>query len=96
MLIRDSDDQSLKSRIKCNNGRVSDEIRNVNFVIFVVDGLSILKSLDRAEDVDGLYAEVFASAFKSPYVSFRGIKIFWFLFVIFFFCYFISNSDLNV
>ena len=56
------------------NGCVSSERRTVNFVIFVVNGLSVLKSMNN-EDADKQYTELIASAFNCPYVSFRGIKI---------------------
>lgn len=56
-------------------GCVSTERRQVNFVIFVVNGLSVLKSMDSDEDADRQHTELIASAFNCPYVSFRGIKI---------------------
>lgn len=78
LLIRDSDDPSLRTRMKCKarkNGRVSSEIRKVHFVIFVVDALSVLRSMDNDEDADRQYTKLIASAFNCPHVSFRGMAI---------------------
>lgn len=76
LLIRDSDDVSLRTRMKCKalkNGCVSSEIRKVHFVIFVVNGVTVLKSMDNDKDADGQYTKLILSAFNCPYVSFRGI-----------------------
>lgn len=77
LVTRDSDDPSLRTRMKCKarkNGHVSSEIRKVHFVIFVVDALSVLRSMDNDEDADRQYTKLIASAFNCPHVSFRDDK----------------------
>lgn len=79
LCIRDSDSPSLRSRMKCKARRnrcVSKEVRKVNFVIFVVNGLSILKSMDNVKDADTQYTQRIASAFNCPYLSYGGIYLF--------------------
>lgn len=46
----------------------------INFVIFVVDGLSVLKSMD-GDDVEKDYARVITAAFNCPYLSYGGETI---------------------
>lgn len=46
----------------------------VNFVIFVVNGLSVLKSMDSNDDSDMKYLQTMATAFSCPYLSFKGIR----------------------
>lgn len=78
MWIRDSDIPTLRARVKCkarNNGSLSKEIRKVNFVIFVVNGLSVLKTMDDDGVSEKEYTKLIASAFKCPYLSFRGIRL---------------------
>ncbi|PON59353.1 AAA-type ATPase [Trema orientale] len=77
LIIRNSDGPSLRTRMKfkaIKNSCVSSERRKVNFVIFVVNGLSVLKSMINDEDADKQYTELIASAFNCPYVSFRDDK----------------------
>ncbi|KAF3431677.1 hypothetical protein FNV43_RR26409 [Rhamnella rubrinervis] len=77
LVIRDSDSPSLKSRIKCKASgtrSVSREIRKINFVIFVVNGLSVLKCMDNDEGADTRYTQLIASTFNCPYFSFGDDK----------------------
>ncbi|CAN6554274.1 unnamed protein product [Malus baccata var. baccata] len=77
LVIRDSDSQSLRSTMMykaCDDGYLSSEIRNVNFVIFVVNGLSVLKSMESDEDAETRYTEMIASAFNSRYLAFKDDK----------------------
>ncbi|XP_015892472.3 uncharacterized protein LOC107426727 isoform X2 [Ziziphus jujuba] len=77
LVIRDSDIPTLRAIMKCkarNNGSVSKEIRKVNFVIFVVNALSILKSMDSDGSAEKEYTKLIASTFKCPYLSFRDDK----------------------
>ena len=64
--------------MKCKarrTGHASGEITKVNFVIFVVDGLSVLKAMENDEEPNRLYKELIASAFNCPYVSFQGTRM---------------------
>ncbi|CAN6688506.1 unnamed protein product [Malus baccata var. baccata] len=75
LVIRDSDSQSLRSTMMykaCDDGYLSSE--NVNFVIFVVNGLSVLKSMESDEDAETRYTEMIASAFNSRYLAFKDDK----------------------
>lgn len=47
----------------------------VNFVIFVVNGISVLKSMDSNDDSETKYSQTLARAFSCPYVSFKGNRI---------------------
>ncbi|KAM6564861.1 hypothetical protein CsatB_024859 [Cannabis sativa] len=76
LVIRDSDSLSLRTRMKFKaykKGCMSNERNKVNFVVFVVNGYSVLKSI-HAKDEDKQYVEQIASAFNCPFVSFRDDK----------------------
>ncbi|PSS14107.1 Phosphate import ATP-binding protein like [Actinidia chinensis var. chinensis] len=77
LIIRDSDSPILQMRIKCKarqHGYSSSGIRMVNFVIFVVNGVSILKSMYSDDEVEKQYTETVASTFSCPFLSFRDDK----------------------
>ncbi|KAL5562159.1 hypothetical protein UlMin_031906 [Ulmus minor] len=77
LVMRDSDSRSLRTTMKCKalkSGYASCEIRKVNFVIFVVNALSVLKSMDNDEDAEENYIQLIVSAFNCPYISFRDDK----------------------
>jgi hypothetical protein len=83
LLVRGSDSPSLRISMKCKarwNGFLTREIRRVSFVIFVVNGISVLKSMDSNEDSDMKYIQTIAEAFSCPYLSFKGIRTLDFLF----------------
>ncbi|XP_052187178.1 uncharacterized protein LOC127797970 [Diospyros lotus] len=76
-VIRGSDSWRLKTRMKQKarqNGYNSSEIKMVNFVIFVVNGLSVLKSMNSDDEADKQYTEMVATAFNCPYLSFKDDK----------------------
>ncbi|TXG54149.1 hypothetical protein EZV62_019405 [Acer yangbiense] len=76
-VIRESDSSSLRDRIKCKareNGCQLSENRMVNFFIFVVDGLSVLKSIESDGDVEKQYTQMIATTFNCPYLSFKDDK----------------------
>ncbi|KAE8037848.1 hypothetical protein FH972_010403 [Carpinus fangiana] len=76
-VIRGSDSPSLRISMKCKarwNGFLTREIRRVSFVIFVVNGISVLKSMDSNEDSDMKYIQTIAEAFSCPYLSFKDDK----------------------
>ncbi|GFZ13334.1 P-loop containing nucleoside triphosphate hydrolases superfamily protein [Actinidia rufa] len=77
LVIRDSDSPILKTRMKCKarqHAYSSSGIRMVNFVIFVVNGVSILKSMYGDDDVEKQYTEMVASTFSCPFLLFRDDK----------------------
>lgn len=83
MLFRKSDSSSLRDRMKCKAREIGSEpsvIRKVNFVIFVVDGLAVLKSMEGNSDVEKQYNQIVATTFNCPYLSFRGISLFIFIY----------------
>ncbi|KAG7014520.1 hypothetical protein SDJN02_24698 [Cucurbita argyrosperma subsp. argyrosperma] len=52
---------------------LSRAVRMINFVIFVVDGLSVLKSMD-GDDIEKDYERVITTAFNCPYLSYGDDK----------------------
>lgn len=83
ILIRRSDGSSLRSRIKCKSRENScgrSRTRKVNFFIFVVNGLEVLKSLESDDDVVKDHNELLTSTFHCPYLSFKGITLLNFVF----------------
>lgn len=63
--------------MKCksrHNGLVSPETRIVNFVIYVANGVSVLKSMDGDGEADKDYSQMIAATFNCPYLSFKGIN----------------------
>lgn len=73
--IRNTDDLNLRKRLQkrtCHSHRLHKK-RKVNFVIFVVNGASVLKEMDdEGAGTDQNYNKVAASAFSNTYLSFRG------------------------
>lgn len=74
MVIRDSDTILMKENIKAmartqNNSPCKK--RSINFVIFVVDGVSVLKSMN---DKDVGYDKMLVESFNLPYLSFKDHK----------------------
>ncbi|KAK3017466.1 hypothetical protein RJ639_006416 [Escallonia herrerae] len=77
LAIMKSDSAFLKSRMKCKarqDGYCSSETRMVNFVIFVVNGLSVLKSMESNDGADKMYTEMIATMFNCPFLSFKDDK----------------------
>ena len=69
-----SDSSNLHVRMKRKmhqNGLASYERRTVNFVIFVVNGLSVLKCLE-SYGADTQYTQMVVELFSSPFLSFKG------------------------
>lgn len=77
LIIRPSDNSHLRNQMKCKargNGCQSKETRMVTFVIFVVDGLAVLKSMDNLVDEGKKYTQMIAKTFDCPYISFNDDK----------------------
>nr|GEU76654.1 GTP binding domain, P-loop containing nucleoside triphosphate hydrolase [Tanacetum cinerariifolium] len=71
-----SDDPNFQTRMKHKCGRdklLSYESRTVNFVIFVVNGLSVLKCMN-SDGSDTLYTQMVANTFSSQFLSFKDHK----------------------
>ncbi|KAL8496174.1 hypothetical protein ACS0TY_020043 [Phlomoides rotata] len=72
---RKSDNMTLKARLKCKARRCfsSSQFRAVDFVIFVVNGISVLESMN-SDDEKKQYSEMIASNFNNPLLSFKDDK----------------------
>ncbi|XP_004149770.1 uncharacterized protein LOC101208586 [Cucumis sativus] len=76
LVTRKSDASSLINRMRCKARQSfprSRVVRIINFVIFVVDGLSVLKSID-GDDKQKDYDRVITTAFNCPYLSYGDDK----------------------
>lgn len=51
-------------------------IRRLNFVIFVINGLTALKSMDSNHDGQSQYMQLIANTYNCPYLSFKGTRTF--------------------
>ncbi|KAF8014666.1 hypothetical protein BT93_H0466 [Corymbia citriodora subsp. variegata] len=77
LVIRESDDSSLRKRMRCKarwSGHPFSVIRRVNFVIFVVNSLTVLKSMDNNHDGQSQYMQLIANTYNCPYLSFKDDK----------------------
>lgn len=75
LINRGSDDERVRARLqlKARQGLdcANSKKRVVNFVIFVVDAISVLKSM-QGED-HGQYTKLIEEAFRLPCLSFKGM-----------------------
>ncbi|KAK4268235.1 hypothetical protein QN277_024920 [Acacia crassicarpa] len=77
LVLRRTDDQSLKKLLKkraCKTGCFFRKRMKVNFVIYVVNGLSVLKSLENTGTLETGYTDMVASTFNCPYLPFKDDK----------------------
>ncbi|CAI0561156.1 unnamed protein product [Linum tenue] len=77
LILRPSDSASLIKRMKCKarqSGCRSREKRKVNFVIFVINGLEILKAMETNCERGTKYTQMIATTFNCPYLSFKDDK----------------------
>ncbi|EOX93819.1 hypothetical protein QUC31_004308 [Theobroma cacao] len=77
LVVRKSHQSSLRRRMKCKTRErswKSCETRTVNFVIFVVDGITVLKSMEGDGPDETQYMEMITRAFMCPYLSFKDDK----------------------
>ncbi|KAI3450824.1 hypothetical protein Pfo_007489 [Paulownia fortunei] len=76
LVKRKSDSTDLKAQLKCKARRScsSSQFRAINFVIFVVNGLSVLESMDSDEEKKKQYGQIIATNFNSPLLSFKDDK----------------------
>ncbi|KAE9617986.1 hypothetical protein Lalb_Chr03g0041361 [Lupinus albus] len=77
VVFRKTDDRRLRKSLKCkahNKGFSRNKIREVNFVVYVVKGLSVLKELENIDNSEKQYTETIVSTFNCPYLSFKDDK----------------------
>ncbi|XP_028795575.1 uncharacterized protein LOC114751080 isoform X2 [Neltuma alba] len=77
LVLRSTDDQRLKKLLKhraCKTDFFFSKRMKVNFVIYVANGLSLLKSLENTGASERGYADMVASTFNCPYLSFKDDK----------------------
>ncbi|XP_030547720.2 uncharacterized protein LOC115753304 isoform X2 [Rhodamnia argentea] len=77
LVIRESDDWSLRKRMRCKarwSCHPSSVIRRVNFVIFVVNSITVLTSMDNNHDGQSQYMQLIADTYNCPYLSFKDDK----------------------
>lgn len=75
LFVRPSDGAIVKATIKSKarrSGNLSGKARVVNFVVMVVNGLSVLESMDSYDEGKKLYNQMIAKEFNNPYLSFKG------------------------
>ncbi|KAI3408927.1 uncharacterized protein J3R85_019935 [Psidium guajava] len=76
-VIRESDDSSLRKRMRCKarwSCHPFSVTRRVNFVIFVVNGITVLTSMDNNHDGQSQYTQLIADTYNCPYLSFKDDK----------------------
>ncbi|XP_019178483.1 PREDICTED: uncharacterized protein LOC109173662 isoform X14 [Ipomoea nil] len=77
-VIRAYDDvDGLKIRMKrskAENEYAPTVARPINFVVFVVNALSVLESMEGKDETKKRYTQVVSKAFNSPYLSFKDDK----------------------
>ncbi|CAA2967864.1 P-loop containing nucleoside triphosphate hydrolases superfamily [Olea europaea subsp. europaea] len=77
LVKRESDCSSLKGQLKCKAQKSRcnpSQVRKINFVIFVVNGLSVLESMDGDNETNQSYTNMIATTFKNPLLSFKDDK----------------------
>ncbi|OMO66022.1 putative ATP binding protein [Corchorus capsularis] len=77
LVFRKSEGSSLWRKLKCKTQDIpwrSCKTRTVNFVIFVVDAVTVLKSIEGGGPEEAHYMQMITRAFKCPYVSFKDDK----------------------
>lgn len=76
-MIRNTDNWSLRKALKHRARRTdyfSSKRRKVNFVIYVANGLSVMKAMETTSTSEAQYINTVVSTFNSPYLSFKGIS----------------------
>ncbi|KAL2336785.1 hypothetical protein Fmac_011231 [Flemingia macrophylla] len=79
LVPRNTDNKILRESLKLKGkaykkGYCSSDTRKVNFVIYVVNGLSVLKAMENAGALETEYIETVVSTFNCPFVSFKDDK----------------------
>ncbi|PIN00756.1 hypothetical protein CDL12_26740 [Handroanthus impetiginosus] len=76
LVKRNSDSMALKARLrfKAQRSPSFSPFRGINFVIFVVNGMSLLESMDGSDEKKKDYLEMLATIFNNPLLSFKDDK----------------------
>ncbi|XP_047167884.1 uncharacterized protein LOC124836740 isoform X1 [Vigna umbellata] len=77
LAVRKTDNERLRKSLESKahkKGYFSSETRKVNFVIYVVNGLLVLKAMKNAGALETQYVETIVSTFKCPFLSFKDDK----------------------
>ncbi|CAA2978154.1 Serine threonine- kinase MHK [Olea europaea subsp. europaea] len=77
LVKRNSDCPNLKGQLKHKAQKSRHDpskVRKINFVIFVVNGLTILESMDVDDETAKSYTDMVATTFNNPLLSFRDDK----------------------
>ncbi|ESW12673.1 hypothetical protein PHAVU_008G132700 [Phaseolus vulgaris] len=77
LVVRKTDNARLRKSLESkdhNKGYFSSETRKVNFVIYVVNGLLVLKAMKNAGALEKQYVETIVSTFNCPFLSFKDDK----------------------
>ncbi|KAL2485946.1 P-loop containing nucleoside triphosphate hydrolase superfamily protein [Abeliophyllum distichum] len=77
LVKRNSDCSSLKGQLKCKAEKSRcnpTQARKINFVVFVVNGLSMLESMDGDDETKKSYTDVIVTTFNNPLLSFKDDK----------------------
>ena len=74
IFTRESDSETFKARLECMDWEESSsgQATPIAFVILVVNGLSVLESMDSTDETKKGYSEIIKTTFKNPLLSFRG------------------------
>ncbi|TKY66181.1 hypothetical protein E2542_SST09048 [Spatholobus suberectus] len=77
LVVRNTDNQRLRRSLKSKaykKGYFSSKTRKVNFVIYVVNGLLVLKAMENTGALETQYVETIVSTFNCPFLSFKDDK----------------------
>ncbi|XP_027335108.1 uncharacterized protein LOC113849408 [Abrus precatorius] len=77
LVVRKTDNQKLRKSLKGKahkKGYFSSMTRKVNFVIYVVNGLLVLKAMENTSALETQYIETIVSTFNCPFLSFKDDK----------------------
>ncbi|KAF7825847.1 uncharacterized protein G2W53_017011 [Senna tora] len=77
LVFRNTDSHSLKKLLNhrtYKTGYLPSKRRKVNFVIYVANGLSVLKAMENSGTLEAQYTNTVASTFNCPYLSFKDDK----------------------
>ncbi|KAK7395423.1 hypothetical protein VNO78_15981 [Psophocarpus tetragonolobus] len=72
-VVRKTDNRRLRESLKekCHSSR---KTRKVNFVIYVVDGLLVLKEVENSDSLETQYLQTIVSTFNCPFLSLKDDK----------------------
>ncbi|XP_073135325.1 uncharacterized protein [Henckelia pumila] len=75
LVTRKSDSLCVKTQLKCKARQsCRGQIRAINFVIFVVNGISILESMGSDDGTNNGLTQMIATTFNNPFLSFKDDK----------------------